>query len=63
MQPANRLEDRIRTLSEKLLHAEGQEFQRLVLELRACLTEHIERIRNKLAQYPVADDRRSSDEL
>lgn len=55
----NRLEDRIRTLSEELLQAEGEEFQRLALELRAAITEHIERIRSRLAQYPLADDRRS----
>jgi hypothetical protein len=49
------LEDRIRTLSEELLQAEGEEFQRLALELRAAITEHIERIRSRLAQYPLAD--------
>ena len=59
MPTANRLEDRIRTLSEKLLKAEGKEFHRLAVELRTAITEHIERIRVRLAQYPVADDRRS----
>jgi hypothetical protein len=57
--PHNRLEDRIRSLSEELLQAEGEEFQRLAVELRAAITEHIARIRSRLAQYPVADDRRS----
>jgi len=59
VEPLNRLEDRIRTLSEELLRAEGEEFQRLALELRAAINAHIERIRARLAQYPVADDRRS----
>ena len=56
MPTANRLEDRIRTLSEKLVKAEGKEFHRLAVELRTAITEHIERIRVRLAQYPVADD-------
>jgi hypothetical protein len=59
VEPQNRLEDRIRTLSAKLLQAEDEEFQRLAVELRAAITEHIERIRSRLAQYPLADDRRS----
>ena len=58
----NRLEDRIRTLSERLLEAEGEEFHRVALELRAAISEHIERIRSRLAQYPLADDRRSQND-
>jgi ElaB/YqjD/DUF883 family membrane-anchored ribosome-binding protein len=57
--PQNRLEDRIRTLSEELLQADGEEFQRLAVELRAAITEHIDRMRSRLAQYPLAVDRRS----
>jgi hypothetical protein len=53
------VEDRIRSLSEKLLQTDGEEFQRLALELRATITEHIERIRSRLADYPLADDGRS----
>ena len=59
MPPQNRLEDRIRTLSEELLQAEGEKFQRLAVELRAAIKEHIERMRSRLAQYPLGDDRRS----
>lgn len=55
---ANRLEDRIRILSEKLVKAEGEAFESLAVELRAAITEHIERIRSRLAQYPLADDKR-----
>jgi hypothetical protein len=57
----NRLEDRIRYLSESLLKAEGEEFHRLAAELRTALSEHITRIRNRFGQYPVGDDRRSRD--
>jgi hypothetical protein len=57
-----RLEDRIRTLSEELVGADAddEEFHRLAAELRTALTEHVKRIRNRLQQYPLADDRRSS---
>ena len=57
--PQNRLEDRIRTLSEKLLQADGEEFQLLAVELRSAIKEHIERMRSRLAQYPLGGDRRS----
>lgn len=59
MEPLNRLEDRIRTLSEELLRAEGDEFGRIAIELRAAITAHIDRIRSRLAEYPLSDDRRS----
>jgi hypothetical protein len=49
----NRLEDKIRNLSEKLLEAEGEEFHRLASELRTALTEHIERIRARMLLYPL----------
>lgn len=61
VQPLNRLEDRIRTLSEELLRAEGDEFQRIAIELRAAISAHIERIRSRLAEYPQSDDRRSQE--
>ena len=61
VQPLNRLEDRIRTLSEELLRAEGEEFQRVAVELRAAITEHIARIRSRLVEYPLSDERRSED--
>ena len=62
VQPLNRLEDRIRVLSEQLVKAQGEEFQRIAVELRAAINEHVERIRGRLSQYPLADDRRSNDE-
>ena len=46
-------------LSQKLLKAEGKEFQRIALELQTAITEHIECIRARLAQYPLAEERRS----
>lgn len=61
VQPLNRLEDRIRTLSEELLRAEGEEFQRIAMELRATITAHIERLRSRLAEYPLPNNRRSED--
>jgi len=57
----NRLEDRIRTLSKQLVEVEGVEFERIALELRTAITEYVERIRARLAQYPLADGRRSSE--
>ncbi len=61
MEPLNRLEDRIRTLSDELLRGEGEEFQRIAIELRAAITAHVERIRSRLAEYPLSDERRSED--
>jgi hypothetical protein len=58
-----RLEDRIRGVSAKLIDAEDdQEFQSLVIELRASLSAHIERLRAKLRDYPFVVERRSSKE-
>ena len=48
-------------MSEQLVTAEGDEFQRLAAELRSAISEHIERIRKRLRQYPLADDKRSPD--
>lgn len=36
---SNRLEDRIRNLSEKLVEAKGEEFHRLSVELRSAITD------------------------
>ena len=58
-QPEKRLEDQIRILSKKLLLAEGEDFHDLAAELRAAIAEHVKRIRTRLNQYPLADDRRS----
>jgi hypothetical protein len=56
-----RREDRIRELCEKLItcKSDGPEFQEIALELRASLAEHIERMRAKLTDYPVDNERRS----
>jgi hypothetical protein len=58
---SRRLEDHIRTLSEKLAKAQGEEFHQLALELRTAISDHVGRIRARLPRYPVADDRRLSD--
>jgi signal transduction histidine kinase len=57
---SRRSEDRIRSLSEKLLKAEGEEFYRLAAELRAAISKHIEGVRTKLAEYPPTHHRRRS---
>jgi hypothetical protein len=56
-----RREDRIRELCEKLISCknDGPEFQQLAIELRTSLAEHIERLRAKLTDYPVDNERRS----
>ena len=56
-----RLEDRVRSLSKKLVEAEGKEFQRLVIELRTAISEYIERFRTRLSQYPSVHSRRFDD--
>lgn len=61
MPGSNRLEDRIRSLSEELIKAEGEDFHGLAAELRTALSEHIERIRGKLDNYPSSGDRRTPD--
>jgi signal transduction histidine kinase len=58
---SRRLEDHIRTLSEKLTKAQGEEFHQLALELRTAISDHVGRIRARLPRYPLADDRRQSD--
>jgi len=56
-----RLEDRIRSLSKKLVEAEDKEFQRLAIELRTAISEYIERFRTRLSQYPWIHSRRFDD--
>ncbi len=58
-----RLEDRIRSLSKKLVEAQGKEFQRLAIELRAAISEYIERFRTRLSQFPSVHSRRFDDKL
>jgi len=56
-----RLEDRIRSLSKKLVEAEGKEFQRLAIELRTAISEYVERLRARLSRYPSVHSRRFDD--
>jgi hypothetical protein len=58
-----RLEDRIRSLSKKLVEAEGREFQRLAIELRTAISEYVERLRTRLSRYPSVRSRRFDDKL
>ena len=59
MPRSNRLEDRIRSLSEDLVKAEGEDFHRIASELQTALSEHVERMRLKLSLYPLSGDRRT----
>jgi len=55
-----RTEDKIRRLSEQLLVAKSdQELTRILGELRAALHEHVERLRARVANYPIVLERRS----
>ncbi len=60
--PLRRLEDRIRKLCNQLVAAESDlpEFHALAAGLRSCLTEHIGRTRERLADYPASSDRHQS---
>jgi hypothetical protein len=46
---SRRLEDHIRTLSEKLAKAQGEEFHQLAIELRTAISDHIGTYQGKIA--------------
>jgi len=55
-----RIEDKIRRLSEQLLAAKNdQELTTILGELRDALHEHVERLRARVANYPIVLERRS----
>jgi len=55
-----RTEDKIRRLSQQLLAAESDpELTAIVGELRAALRQHVERLRARVASYPIVVERRS----
>jgi len=55
-----RVEDRIRRLSAQLLAAEeDEELRPMLVELREALHQHIERLRARLANYPIIVERRT----
>src|SRR5216684_6485925 len=54
-----RVEDKIRRLSAQLLAAdEDEELRPMLVELREALHQHIERLRARLANYPIVIERR-----
>ena len=54
-----RVEDKIRKLSARLLAAEeDEELRPMLVELREALHQHIERLRARLADYPIVVERR-----
>jgi hypothetical protein len=54
-----RVEDKIRSLSAQLLSVEEEkELSPMLVELRDALHQHIERLRARLADYPIVVERR-----
>ena len=54
-----RVEDKIRRLSEQLLAAEeDKELGPMLVELREALHQYIQRLRARLANYPIVVERR-----
>jgi hypothetical protein len=54
-------QDRILKLCNALIAAEGySEFSALAAELRTAVTEHIDHVRTRLAEYPISPDRRQN---
>jgi hypothetical protein len=54
-----RVEDKIRRLSAQLLAVEeDEELRPMLVELREALHQHIERLRARLANYPIVIERR-----
>ena len=54
-----RVEDKIRKLSAQLLAVEeDEELRPMLVELREALHQHIQRLRARLADYPIVVERR-----
>lgn len=62
MAASRRLDDRIQKLSAELIHAKegGEDFTKIATDLRAAITEHVERLREKMAEYPATRERRKT---
>ena len=59
-----RMEDKIRRLCAELLAAtDDEEVRPIVVELRDALHQHIERLRERFASYPVFVERRAGNEI
>ena len=54
-----RLEDRIRTLCQKLIESDDAEFESVAMELRSALKEHIGLIRGRLRVFSILSERRT----
>jgi hypothetical protein len=55
-----RMEDKIRNLCKLIVSAKGDdEANVIVVELREALHQHIERLRERVADYPIVTERRS----
>ena len=54
-----RMEDRIRQLCEQAVGEEDPvQLRRILVDLRNTIHQHVERMRNKFATYPVGIERR-----
>jgi hypothetical protein len=55
------MEDHIRNLCQKLIEADedSEEYKTVASELQLALSKQIGQIRNRLKDYPVAQERRS----
>ena len=62
-----RIEDRIRALCNRLVGSdEADEFASIAKQLRAALSDHVERLRGQVQKYPkhpLTKDRRSTNML
>ena len=57
-----RMEDRIRSLCEQLTaEKDAKKLQPMLVELRDTLHQHIARMRDRLAEYPLSVERRNRD--
>jgi DNA-binding transcriptional regulator YbjK len=56
------MEDRIRTLCQQIVAVQDEdELDSVILELRDALHQHIEQLRERLADYPILVERRNQD--
>ena len=57
------MEDCIRNLCQKLIEADdgGEEFKKIAAELQAALPKQIGQMRERIKNFPLAQERRSID--
>jgi hypothetical protein len=55
-----RTEDKVRSLCTQILAVKDDELRPILVELRDALHQHVERLRGRLLEYPIALERRDS---